>query len=165
MIFRSQQLQLSLLFSSLVVLLVFALSGCGQSATPSDSGSNTQSQNGTTEPGYHQSKDRITGSLVYTAGQTVALYGSSSSDPDSLSYQRTKTTEPDITLSNITGSSLSFVVPSIEQSQQISFQLTVGDSGGHSNSSSVSMPISPIVDNGARSIVSRPPSVLRHVWS
>jgi hypothetical protein len=119
MILRSQQLllQLSLLFSSLVALLVFALSGCGQSATSSDSVSNTQSQNGTTEPGNHQPNAR-----VYTAGQTVALDGSSSSDPDSLSYQWTKTTGPDITLSNTTGSSLSFVVPSIEQSQQISFQ-------------------------------------------
>ncbi len=166
MIFRSKkQPQSGLLVSSLVVLLILALSGCGHSSSSDNSGTDTQnqdgisqdgiSQDGTTQDGNtldgitntgnHQPSASIAAPQSITSGETVILDGSGSSDPDdgSLSYQWTKTAGPNITLSNTTGSSLSFVAPSVEQSQQISFQLTVRDTGGLSNSSSVSMQISP----------------------
>ncbi len=166
MTFRRKKLfQPGLRLSSLIVLLIFVLTGCGQGSSSGDSGSDTQpqdgasqdgssqdgssqggsSQGGTTNAGNHQPSAKITALQSVTSGETVTLDGSGSSDPDdgSLSYQWMKTAGPDITLSNTTGSSLSFVAPSVAQPQQISFQLTVRDSGGLSDSTSVSMQISP----------------------
>ncbi len=156
MIFCSKkQPQSGLLFSSLVVLLILALSGCGHSSSSDNSGTDTQnqdelSQDGTTQDGTtntdnHQPSASIAAPQSIISGETVTLDGSGSSDPDGdmLSYQWRKIAGPDITLTNTTGSSLSFVAPSVEQSQQISFQLTVHDTGGLSNTNSVSMQISP----------------------
>ncbi len=161
MIFRrKKQPQPGLLFSSLIVLLILALSGCGQSASSSNSGTDTQSQDGTTQDGSsqggsnqggstnmgnHQPSAKITAPQSVISGETVTLDGSGSSDSDGsfLSYQWTKTSGPDITFSNTTASSLSFVAPSVDQTEQISFQLTVRDSDGLSNSTSVSIQILP----------------------
>ncbi len=146
MTFRSKkQSQPGLRFSSLIVLLISVLNGCGHSSTPSNPSSDTQPQDGVTQTGNHQPSASISAPQSVTSGEMIKLDGSGSSDPDdgSLSYQWMKTAGPDITLSNTTGSSLSFVAPSVAQPQQISFQLTVRDSGGLSDSTSVNMQISP----------------------
>ncbi len=151
MTFRSKkQSQPRLSFSSLVVLLVFVLSGCGQSSTSGDSGSNTQPQDGTTQTGNQQPSARITGTLVYTAGQTITLDGSGSFDPDgdTLSYQWTKTEGPDTALSEASTATLSFVAPAVSSTTRFTYKLTVED-GQNSASASVSIQISPATPNPA----------------
>ncbi len=146
MISRSKkQSQLRLLFLSLVVLLISVLSGCDQSTTSGDSGSDTQTQDDTTENGNHQPSARITGSLIYTAGQTVTLDGSGSydADGDSLSYQWIKTEGPDTALLAASTATLSFVAPTVSQTTGFTFKLTVHD-GKLSNSTSVSIQVSPL---------------------
>ncbi len=143
-----KQSQLRLLFLSLVVLLISVLSGCDQSTTSGDSGSDTQTQDDTTENGNHQPSARITGSLIYTAGQTVTLDGSGSydADGDSLSYQWIKTEGPDTALLAASTATLSFVAPTVSQTTGFTFKLTVHD-GKLSNSTSVSIQVSPSAPN------------------
>jgi endo-1,4-beta-xylanase len=106
-------------------------------------------------PSNQQPSARITAPQSAISGQVVTLSSSGSSDPDGypLSYQWIQKAGPAITLDDNTSSSLTFVAPSVSQPQQISFQLTVSD-GELSNSTDVSMLISPVVDNGAPSITS-----------
>ncbi len=151
MIFRSKkQPQPGLLFSSLIVLLILALSGCGQSSSSANSGTDTQPQDGSTQTGNQQLDVSISGSLVYTAGQTVTLDGRASfaSDGGTLSYQWTKTEGPDTALSEASTATISFVAPAVSSTTRLTYKLTVTD-GQNTGITSVSIHISPATPNPA----------------
>ncbi len=134
MIFRSHQSRTRLLFSSLVLLLIFILSGCNQ--------------DGTTLSDNQQPRAMITGSEVYTSGEIVTLDGSSSSDPDgdTLSYKWLRMEGQDIIFLNASTATLSFVAPTVSRTTRFTYKLLVGD-GLFISSASVSIQVSPPVPN------------------
>lgn len=159
MIYRSQKSQHRLLFSSLLLVLIFVISGChsggGSSSTYTP---DTDDQNGTTPEPSDQPKAVIAASDSFISGETVTLNGSDSSNPGggTFSYQWAQTEGPTIDLSNNSNPTVSFVAPTVEQPTKFSFELTVDD-GENSDTATVSVLISPLVDNTAPSITSRSP--------
>ncbi|MDH5408323.1 MAG: JDVT-CTERM domain-containing protein, partial [Gammaproteobacteria bacterium] len=76
----------------------------------------------------------------------VILNGSSSSDSDGsiVNYAWSQTAGPDVTLTNDTGFDTSFVSPNVESTTILTFQLTVTDNDGLTNSTSIDITVSPI---------------------
>ena len=81
-----------------------------------------------------------------TAGTTVSLSGSESSDPDgdSLTTSWTQTAGPDVTLEY--NSPASFTAPEVEEETTMTFQLTVSDGEGGTDTSTVDITVEPSQD-------------------
>ena len=95
--------------------------------------------------------------IAIVEGTTVALNGSSSSDPDgsTLTYQWTQTDGSAVALSGSTVPQPTFVTPSVdERGLTLTFQLMVRDSGGLEDTDEVSISIQ---DNGINGF---PPDVI-----
>jgi uncharacterized protein YkwD len=105
-----------------------------------------------------QPSANISGDQQVTSGETVSLDGSGSSDPDgdSLSYHWSQTQGTTVSLPDTTNPSLSFIAPSVDQASVFSFQLQVDD-GQLSDTATISITISPLVDTTAPTIVTRSP--------
>ncbi len=134
-----------LLFSSLVLLLTFILSSC----SPNDeSSSNFDVVASAVLSNNYQPTAKITGTLIYTAGETVTLDGSNSSDPegDALNYNWLRAEGPDITPLAASTATLSFVAPMVSQVTQFTYELTVSD-GLLSSSASANIQVTPLVPN------------------
>ena len=84
-------------------------------------------------------------------GATVALDGSQSADPDDaiVTYEWTQTGGPAITLSDTAAVSPTFVAAPVTEDVSLIFQLTVYDSGGDSDSDTVTINIT---DNGIQTL-------------
>jgi hypothetical protein len=170
----SQQSQSRLLFSSLVILLIYVLDGCNSAdSTSNNPASNTQTQSDTPIPGdtiasgNQAYKARINGSLVYTSGQKVTLDGSSSSGTDRAApgYQWEQSDVSSIPPSNNSGLKPGFLAPSVAQGTQFSFKLTEHD-GELFSRASVFLKIIAMFDTSTPSIILRSPQLqrgLRHV--
>ncbi len=146
MIYRSQQSSPLIIYLSMVFLLTLILTGCN-----SDDGSSRNPDPHLVLPVPNNNQQpiaRITGSLAYSAGQTVTLNGSSSSDPDGdiLNYNWIRIEGPAITPLGGTTTTLSFVAPSVSQTTQFTYKLTVGD-GQLNSTTTASIQISPLAPN------------------
>ena len=84
-------------------------------------------------------------------GQTVTLDGSQSSDPNDVVavYEWTQLSGPTVWLSDENAVKPTFVAPPITQQSTITFELTVFDTGGYSDSDTVEIDIS---DNGIQGL-------------
>ena len=147
------------------ILLASALSlnlgivGCGGSGTASsstNSSDNLPPAPPTTD--NRQPTALISASRIHLSGETVTLDGSASSDPDgdSLSFQWTQTQGAAVSHGDDSNPQLSFIAPSVAQPTTYRFQLSVSD-GELSDSISVDIEITPLVDATAPSISSRSP--------
>ncbi|MBV2111692.1 MAG: Ig-like domain-containing protein [Candidatus Thiodiazotropha sp. (ex Ctena orbiculata)] len=109
-------------------------------------------------PVNQQPTARISAAQTASAGETVTLDGSGSSDPDgdSLSYLWTQTHGIPINLGDLANPTLSFIAPDVDQSTNFGFQLRVDD-GELSHVVAITIAVSPMVDTTPPAIVSRTP--------
>ncbi|MEW8029379.1 MAG: Ig-like domain-containing protein [Candidatus Thiodiazotropha sp.] len=168
----------------IVVVLGFVLSACGGGSSSDTSSTNSTDQNSsqdqaeqdtptpgeesppvteeTAPPDQVQTNQRptarITATQQVTAGETVTLDGSGSSDPDgdTLNFVWSQTQGTSISLVNTANPTLSFIAPNVEQATAYTFQLQVND-GELSDSAAISITVSPMVDSTPPTIVSRTP--------
>lgn len=167
MISRRQQARSCLYFAGLVFLLIFNLSGCYQgddTSSPSSPDQQTQDENDnqppiadnenpddTSNPDTPPQNDTgnqppiakiIAPNGDFTSSQVVTLNGAGSYDPDGdrLIYKWTQTEGPSIELANSSSANLTFVAPSLTQTTQFTFELSVGD-GSLSSTDSVTFQI------------------------
>lgn len=164
-----------------LLLLAVVLSACGggsssdTSSTNSDQATNQEQSEEQTPiagdetppadttppqqtPVNQQPTARISAVQTASAGETVTLDGSGSSDPDgdSLSYQWTQTHGTPIDLGDLANPTLSFIAPEVDQSTNFGFQLRVDD-GELSHLVAITIAVSPVVDTTPPAIVSRTP--------
>ena len=147
------------ILAATVLSLNLAIIGCGGSGTASSS-TNSSDNPSSTPPtsDNRQPTAAIIAPRAYLSGETVTLDGSPSSDPDgdSLSFQWTQTQGATISHGGNSNPQFSFIAPSVAQPTTYRFQLSVSD-GELSDSVSVDIVITPLVDTTAPSISSRSP--------
>jgi hypothetical protein len=81
--------------------------------------------------------------LTAEADDTVTLDGTDSSDPDgdSLTYQWTQTAGPSVELQNADGDSPQFEAPDVSDETVLTFELTVTDAAGNSDTDAVNVTV------------------------
>ncbi len=161
----------------MLLVLGLSLSACGggsssdTSSTNSDDQGNTQNQTPATDDTQppdtappaqtdpnQQPTALITATQTFTSGETVSLDGSGSSDPDgdTLTFLWSQTQGTTIGLGDLSNPTLSFIAPTVTQATTYSFQLRVDD-GELTDSASVTITVSPMVDTTPPTIVARTP--------
>jgi uncharacterized protein YkwD/outer membrane murein-binding lipoprotein Lpp len=170
-----------LIFASVVMLLLVGCGGGSSSDTSSTNSTEQESAQDQTEqdspaseeqtatvpdkstpsnqiPTNQQPSANITGAQQVTSGETVFLDGSSSSDPDgdSLNYSWSQIQGTSVSLADTANPTLSFIAPNVDQVSIYRFQLQVDD-GQLSDTATISITLSPMVDSTAPSIVATTP--------
>ncbi|MEQ9563637.1 MAG: Calx-beta domain-containing protein, partial [Woeseiaceae bacterium] len=100
------------------------------------SGSSTVQVNMENGSGANQTPRAVAGaSQTVTAGAVVTLNGSTSNDPDgdTLSFEWSQTSGPQVSLGNANTSRATFTAPSVQSDTMLQFRLTVRDPAGLSN--------------------------------
>jgi uncharacterized protein YkwD len=159
----------------MVWIVSITLSACGGGSSSDTSSTNSTEQEQTEQDSADTVKDTptptptptpsnqrptadISATQQVTAGETVTLDGTGSSDPDddSLNFSWSQTQGTSISLGDTVNPILSFIAPSVEQASTYSFQLQVDD-GELSDSATISITVTPMVDSTPPTIVARTP--------
>ncbi|MCU7844033.1 MAG: Ig-like domain-containing protein [Candidatus Thiodiazotropha sp. (ex Monitilora ramsayi)] len=140
-----------------VLLLNLTITGCGSSDTASSS---TNSSDNLLPPSTNNRQPTaiVVAPQAYPSGETVTIDGSGSSDPDgdALTYSWTQTQGAPVSHAGDSGQQFAFTAPTVVQPTTYRFQLSVSD-GELSDSASIDIQISPVVDITPPSITSRSP--------
>ncbi|MEW5755395.1 MAG: CAP domain-containing protein [Pseudomonadota bacterium] len=149
----------------LLLLLGIAVSACNGGSDTVDSSTNSTDEGPASEeaPPVEEGANRQPSAQIRAprgaiAGETVILDGTASSDPDgdALNYAWTQTQGETVNLGSNANPTPSFIAPTVTQPATFTFQLSVND-GALSDSASIDILISPLVDATPPAIVSRTP--------
>ncbi len=90
------------------------------------------------------------GTITTTAGNSVSLNGSSSTDADgdTLSFAWTQTSGTIVTLNNANTATATFTAPNVSSAATLQFLLTVSDGNGGTDTETVSVTVNPSAGNG-----------------
>jgi len=80
---------------------------------------------------------------------TLDATGSSDPDEDSLAYTWTQTSGPDVTLSDANTATPSFTTPAVDQATDLTFEVTVNDGQGGTDTETVTVTVQPVTEGEA----------------